>query len=498
MGEHSDTKKTPLRGKSEFLRVLQWPADEDSQQPRALRGLARIVEQDLCHRCGTCVGICPTGVLDVDENMFPRVASLEACTDCDLCVKTCPGDEFDHRAFHQKIFDQDSDLRETHGHFEEALLACAESDGVRSAGTSGGLVTALLIALLKGGSIDGAVCIVADPKIPWHGKPIIARTQEQILEAAKSKYAITPTNFALQEILKLEGRYALVGLPCQIHGYRKAAELDPRIQNRVVLSIGLYCHAAVDLEGYRTVFEMTGRGTHNVQKFTSRIGKHPGTPYVEDFKGLSSPLYFPEKKGYRPSSMEILNLLYRLYSPPRCLTCYDAFSEFADIAVGDPWMPPPSEEIDFKQGWSSVLLRTERGIKAFRKAESGGAIRRYQLTREETLLCNDMMSTEKRWRAFRIIETNRRQGKPIPTYGKYPHALPQQKSIQFLKTEINMFTHLFCFLSFGRRFLVKLIFSDFGYAMLYLNNLRRELRRFIRERLFDWKQGLQNKTKKES
>ena len=109
-------------------------------------------------------------------------------------------------------------------------------------------------------------------------------------------------------------------------------------------------------DGYEIIWDSVGENQSNAKKFISRVGKHPGTPYVEMDDGDMKPVYFPNKSGYRPSSMEIINILYRLYSPERCLTCFDALAEFADISIGDPWMAPPQEGVDFNDGWSFALV----------------------------------------------------------------------------------------------------------------------------------------------
>ena len=103
--------------------------------------------------------------------------------------------------------------------------------------------------------------IASDEEKLWKGKPVIARTREAILGAMKSKYAISPTNSVYSELIKVPGRYALVGLPCQIHGYVKAAELDERLKERVVLTIGLYCHAAIEHEAFEVIWEALGDKT---------------------------------------------------------------------------------------------------------------------------------------------------------------------------------------------------------------------------------------------
>ena len=474
--------QAPLRDDSPFLAPFSWPRDEQSDMPRALRGLAQIVDGGLCHRCGSCVGICPTGVLETRGDGYPTVKSLSSCTDCDLCVKVCPGDEFNADKFSQQQFGKPVDFTDTHGHFEESFIGYATNEGnLQEKSTSGGVVTAILLHLLDTKQIDGAVCITSDPDVLWKGKPIVARTREEILSAVKSKYAISPTNQVFSELKAIPGKYALVGLPCQIHGFLKAAELDPRLKERVVLTIGLFCHAAVEHEGYKIIWETLGNKVDKAVKFTSRIGKHPGAPHLTYADGSKYPIYFGDKKGYRPSSMEIINILYRLYSPARCLTCYDASAEYADISVGDPWMSPPDDEVDFSKGWSFALVRSSRAKKVYDELRAANKLAVKEVTRREAHACNRMMANEKRYRAFRIIETHRRQGKAVPAYGEFGIMMPKQKGKQFLKTEINMLTHAPCFMPKYRAAILKFFLSDGGYYLLWANNKRRTFRFWWRD-----------------
>lgn len=481
---------TPLRGTGRFIQPLEWQQDRDDKTPRALRGLAKIIDGGLCHRCGSCVGICPTGVLGLDDEEYPAVHNLSACTDCDLCVKVCPGDEFDLIEAYKRNFGEAPDVTSTHGHFVDSSISYATDPMIRERSTSGGLVTAILLNLLKRGEIDGAVVIVSDEKELWKGKPIVARTREEILSAMKSKYAISPTNSVFGEIRNIPGKYALVGLPCQIHGFTKAAELDQRLKERVVLTIGLFCHAAVEHEALKIIWGSLGDKVKTATKYISRIGKHPGTPHLEMQDGSLYPVYFGEKRGYRPSSMEIINIVYRLYTPARCLTCFDASAEFADIAVGDPWMAPPHSGVDFYKGWSFALVRSARGESAYKQTIADGDIVVEPVTRKEALACNRMMSTEKRWRAFRVIETLRRQGKPVPAYGPHGFRFPKQSGKQFIKTEIHMFTHIFCHLPKLRSHVLHFTLSNGGYALLWLNSQRRALRFLLRDNIARVKRSL--------
>ena len=477
-----DEEVRDLRGtESQYLREVVWPPSSDSEQPRALRSLAKIVDGGLCHRCGSCIGICPTGVLGLSSEEYPEVQNLSACTDCDLCVKVCPGDEFNYRKAYEEFTGTSPNLKNTHGYFEKAVIAHTNDSALRENSTSGGLITAILLDLLESKKIDGAVVIASDEEHLWKGKPIVARTKEDILKATKSKYAISPTNSVFSEILNQPGRYALVGLPCQLHGFHKAAKLDKRLDERVVLTLGLFCHAAIEHEAFRIIWESLGEKASRAKRFVSRIGKHPGAPHIELDDGTLHPVYFGDKRGYKPSSMEVINILYRLYTPERCLTCFDALAEFADISVGDPWMAPPDDDVDFYKGWSFALLRSERGVEAFNDIASAGGITYKDLTNKEAHSCNTHMATEKRWRSFRVIETHRRQGKPIPSYGDPTEHLPRHNGLQFLGTEINMLTHIFCFLPRQRARLLKFFLGSGGYYLFWLNNKRRTLKFWFRD-----------------
>lgn len=467
-----------LRRKGPLVKPLREDFTSPAQPPRALRSLSKIIGDGLCHRCGSCIGICPTGVLGLDEEEYPVVKNLSACTDCDLCVKVCPGDEFDVQQIHRNCFGVEQDLKDVHGVFREAYLSYATDEVLRDRSSSGGAVTALLIHLLKTGQIDGAGVVSSDPSEPWKGLPQIARTSAELLSSTKSKYAISPTNVVFEEISEKPGRYALVGLPCQIHGFQKAAELDRRLKERVVVTIGLFCHAATEHDPVRFVWERLHENGKKPIRYIPREGKHPGTPMVEYDDGTREPVYFPEHKGYRPSSTEMLNVLYRMYTPERCLSCYDSTSEFADISVGDPWMAPPSKEIKFTDGYSFVMGRTERGVSFLRSAEKADALELIELNRVVAKECNLETALEKRYRAFRVIETRRRQGHGVP---EYHLDIPKMSGIRAVRVEINMFTHILCYLPKLRGYMLRLIFSPIGYWMMWTNHQRRVVKFRLRD-----------------
>lgn len=47
------------------------------------------VNKDVCIGCGACVGGCPTGSLNLNDE-GKSVCNEETCIDCGACVATCP------------------------------------------------------------------------------------------------------------------------------------------------------------------------------------------------------------------------------------------------------------------------------------------------------------------------------------------------------------------------------------------------------------------------
>jgi coenzyme F420 hydrogenase subunit beta len=112
----------------------------------------------------------------------------------------------------------------------------------------GGVVTAMLLASLAAGEIDGAVVAREDPDHPWKGVPHLATTPGAIAEAVGSFYNQTMALACLDLAsagLPPDARIAVVGTTCETQGIRalqaRRWRRDSSRADAVTLTIALLC-----------------------------------------------------------------------------------------------------------------------------------------------------------------------------------------------------------------------------------------------------------------
>jgi coenzyme F420 hydrogenase subunit beta len=394
-----------------------------NMKPSSLSTLAQlgeIVSQGLCHRCGSCAGICPSAVIEPGEDYYPLWEGKEArCNDCGLCVRACPGVSFSFPEHAGRVFGKEVTVADEHGVFLRAFLGYANDPAVRESSTSGGIGTALPQYLVESGKARGAFAVVPDDARPWRPRAVIARTRRDFVRAALSKYPACSMNHLFRQIEREAGPFVFTGLPCHVHGLRKMAELNKSIGDKAALAVGLVCHSCLDHQSLRDIFDIyriDGRGVAGVEY---RGGKLPG--YIRVLIGNGRWTYLPYPHlgpdRYRPNAKECLTLLFKLYSPPRCRLCIDAMSEFADISVGDPWLKGWEAEGKLRGGYSLVIARTEKGLRALEEAQRAGAITLEPVSGDRVLTSHLPMVHLKRMRGLYNLEKRRRRGDLFPEYG---------------------------------------------------------------------------------
>ena len=304
-----------------------------------------VIEKELCTRCGTCIGVCPVDTLAYKEEKI--VDEKGECIQCGMCNAVCPGKDFSLNEWSEKLFQKNYDAGKLFGTYKSIWNAYAADDEIRRIGSSGGVITQILVDLLERSVVEGVVAVRKKRDMPCEFESFIADDRNRIIEASQSKYVILPVNQVIREIKQSRKKVAYVGLPCQIHGMRKAMDKNPWLKEQIVILIALFCGFNMEREATDYLIKKSKIREENIEDLSYRHKKGNNTGFY--IKGKNDSEFFVNKHGYT-----FLNLIF---SPKRCWKCFDYSGEFADISVGDAW--------EMGQGFSRVIIRTNAGEQLF-------------------------------------------------------------------------------------------------------------------------------------
>ncbi|MEM4311412.1 MAG: Coenzyme F420 hydrogenase/dehydrogenase, beta subunit C-terminal domain [Nitrososphaerales archaeon] len=316
--------------------------------------LTEVIRPGLCISCGACVASCEAKILSfVDET--PTMKGK--CTLCEYCYYQCPKTketeeflvELEKKAFGNVRTKEEEDIG------INIVLYSARSlkENIRKEGQDGAVVTTLLAYMLDKKLVDGAVVAGLSKEEPWKPLPKIAFTEDELIASAGTKYTSSPNLMALSSDILKDGnrKVAFVGTPCQVLALRKSQfhwHGFKAMGNLVSLVIGLFCMKCFSYN--KLIKEYLQRQKEleleRVTKFDIKKGKF--LAYIGEEIVLSIPIaeiYPLAKQG--------------------CYVCKDLTSELADISVGSIGSP---------QGWSTVIIRNEKGKDIFDSAVRDGYI----------------------------------------------------------------------------------------------------------------------------
>ncbi len=375
------------------------------------KGLA--IDTGLCTMCGTCVGVCPTSNIEViyRENE-PTLLFGDKCTDCGICYDICPGEEVPLRDMDRFVFGRERNPeKDVFGIFEDCYQAHAVDPEIREKGASGGAVSALLVYALEQKLISGATVVAFDEKHPWQAKPMIAKTKEEVINAAASKMVLVPLNSVLNNATAKNAPISLgcVGLPCHVHGLRKLQYRYPShvLSKGVSFVIGIHCGANGPFR--RTEYflrEWCGiQSLDEIKSLKYRSGKTPQLSEVVKKNG----------EVLRPSRLDWTRCWF-WYFHERCSLCCDWAAELSDVSVGDFW-GPAAKGSESHLGSSTVMVRSKVGRNLVNGAVKAGYLKIYP-TPVGPLLLSTGPRRKKHGNATRLLNF-RKYGWPTPDY-QYP------------------------------------------------------------------------------
>ena len=294
-----------------------------------------VIDQGLCVACGACAGVCPVQAISMENSRQEAEPVLTGnCSTCGICMKVCPGKNVPLRDIDERFMGRARDFEaDPLGVYKNVYKGWAADPTVRSASSSGGMVSALLQYAFDSGRIDGALVLGWDEEKPYRAVPMLIRRADEVMTCCRWAAEAVPVLASLNRAVYGEklGRLAVVGMPCQIHAVRKIQMNGPKkIADAIALTLGLFCASTYYFEGIKhLIFEFSDtRSLDDLIAIDYRGGAAPGSLTVVD----------KDRKVVNVASKH--DYTWHFLGPAsfkrdRCLMCVDFAAEAADISCGD-------------------------------------------------------------------------------------------------------------------------------------------------------------------
>lgn len=325
-----------------------------------------VAEKHLCEGCGTCAFVQPGAISMVDvphQGRRPLVLHVAGGpVDTKEALACCSGLGYGHHG----PFSTDTieELRDGWGPVLEVWEGYATDPEIRYAGSSGGVATALALHAVENEAFSGVLHIAARKDVPYLNEAVYSTSRAELLAATGSRYAPASPCERLDHVEAASSSSVLIGKPCDIGGAVLARAHRPELDKKLGLTIAIFCAGTPTTEG--TLEMIRAAGVEDTESVTNVRYRGNGWPGYAEVSAAAT-------TGERRTSFtyeESWGGILQKHRQWRCHVCADHTGEVADIAVGDPWYRPTHGD----PGRSLVLVRTERGREALRKARNGGAL----------------------------------------------------------------------------------------------------------------------------
>ena len=308
---------------------------------------------DLCVSCEMCPAVCPVGAIIMEEEggqFLPKV-DKEKCTECGLCLELCTGIDPDPLKLRDKKILNRS--------FDSACLECytaySNNKSIRENSVSGGLITNLIIELIKNKDFDSVFVLSFDR---FDSRP--ARLQstnkiDEIFNAAKSKYIPASVYDVIKTLQNKDSKkYIVIATPCLIYGIKKFIKKNA-LSEENLLFLGLFCEKTLNFNAERYFKDVYKKPNEKLTKLEFRTKEKYGWPG-------NSKIYFDSGRQVI-INRQVRMQLKKYFQLNRCLFCLDRLNRFADVSFGDYYIKEKSDT----KGKSSVIVRTKKGKEIFDK-----------------------------------------------------------------------------------------------------------------------------------
>lgn len=256
----------------------------------------------------------------------------------------CPAIAVDYAGLQERLF-PGADVTE-YGVVHSVMLAQSTNEQRNLRASSGGVIKELLRSLLARDDVDGAIVLQHVSGLDF--EPTIIREVDEVDGTPGSIYHNLPKHRVLELLAANEGRFVLVGIPCEFEGiYQYIFRSAPHLRERIHTTIGLLC-------GWQYNW-------HSIEAMCQYKGIDPATVVDVSYRGDGpiGKLKITTSEGKTVSASRRLDVGYqvafdRTFNTPRCHLCINHANFLADIVVGDAWL---ASTLGTKTGVSLVVNR---------------------------------------------------------------------------------------------------------------------------------------------
>jgi len=293
-----------------------------------------VIDRDYCIVCGACFGFCNRIGFN-EEKQRPELIR-ECVIGCNNCYTNCPA----VTNFNSKNLFGGEKIDSILGCYKEIKSVRSTNEKILANSQDGGAVTSILAAALKKGRIDAAIVVMRDEK--WKPYPVIVKTEEELIKAAKSKYSPSPNLSLLGNANRMLDKnnvaeisdIAIVDVSCHLRGLRN---LDFNLlyglgfspySDLKLYAIGLFCTGAYD-------YPKLLKSIKNIEEIRKIDIKRSKCIVV---------------RCDREEALELEKLKKNFLA--LCKYCGDFTAELSDLSIG-----ANGSEV----GWNTVITRTPEG-----------------------------------------------------------------------------------------------------------------------------------------
>jgi len=311
------------------------------------RNVTDSIPDSKCYGCGICAGICSKQALGmkISRHGFYRPVEIQdTCTKCHICLDICPANTKDNS--------EDGKNDEVFGKYVSVYGGWAKDPELRKSSSAGGTIRALASELLSSGKVDGFLTISPNKDMLLEPQVKLIEKAENLNEIAKSLYIPTEYSQAVEYLSKREGRYLVVGLPCQIAGLKNARKY---LAAEMVL-VDLFCGRMVSrllTEAYLRLFTKEKIENLSLDYRDKTSGWYDFSLTIMD--KLNGELI--ARETFRESIFGFL-MYGNYFAQNSCFDCRYGYSGVGDMTVGDFWK---HEYKDENQGVSLIVTRSDLG-----------------------------------------------------------------------------------------------------------------------------------------